>query len=122
MNNEFDPTGKKPNSDGAKLDGGKPCIRTGVIEYFPRALIAFAEVSEYGAKKYLWNGWESVPDGIRRYGDAGMRHAIKAKIEGETDSESGLLHSAQEAWNALARLELILIDKGKKAIEAKKIE
>jgi len=33
---------------------------------------------------------------------------LQENIDGPFDVETGLLHAAQEAWNALARLELIL--------------
>lgn len=46
-----------------------------------------------------------VDDGIARYTDAMDRH----NLEGiESHDDSGLLHAAQVAWNALARLELML--------------
>lgn len=109
---EHDPNGKAPGEPGAKLDAGKSPLRRGALEYFPRALMAVAEVSAFGASKYAWNGWETVPDGVRRYGDAGARHIVKERIEGPYDSDSGLLHAAHEAWNALARLELMLREKG----------
>lgn len=105
---EKDPNGKAPGEPGSKLDAGKSPVRRGLLEYFPRACSAVAEVSAFGASKYAWNGWETVPDGVQRYGDAQQRHAIKAMVEGPIDSDSGLLHAAHEAWNALARLELIM--------------
>jgi hypothetical protein len=105
---ETDPHGKAPGELGSKLDAGKSPVRRGLLEYFPRACLAVAEVSAFGASKYAWNGWESVPDGVQRYGDAQQRHVVKAMIEGTIDSDSGLLHAAHEAWNALARLELML--------------
>jgi hypothetical protein len=108
MSSEIDPTGKKPGEPGAKLDAGKPPIRQGVLEYFPRALREVAKVSAFGAEKYSWGGWGPVPNGITRYGNAMDRHAILAAIEGPLDTDSGLLHASHEAWNALARLELIL--------------
>jgi hypothetical protein len=108
---ELDPNGKQPHEPGAKLDAGKSPVRRGLLEYFPRACLAIAEVSEFGAKKYAWKGWETVPDGINRYGDAQERHVCKAAIEGPIDSETGLLHVAHEAWNALAKLELTLREK-----------
>lgn len=91
-----------------KYDGGKsPCFR-GALSYFPRAISAVAEVSAFGASKYAWKGWESVPDGYNRYSDALVRHLIY-EGEGEVlDPDSGLLHVAHTAWNALARLELLL--------------
>jgi len=101
---EHDPNGKSAHEAGSKLDAGKAPVMRGVLRYFPRALTAVAEVSGFGAAKYTWGGWESVPDGIERYGDALARHAL---IDGP-DAQSGLLHAAHAAWNALARLELIL--------------
>lgn len=108
---EFDPNGKQPHELGAKLDHGKSPVRRGLLEYFPRACLEIANVSARGAKKYAWKGWESVVEGIERYGDAEVRHICKAAIEGEVDSDwenDSVLHAAEEAWNALARLELIL--------------
>ena len=115
---EKDPNGKLPQEPGAKLDHGKAPIRRGVLEYFPRALEEVAKVSEFGAGKYAWKGWMSVPDGINRYGDAEGRHILKAALEGEYDRDSGLLHAAHEAWNALARLELILREKDMEEVES----
>ena len=106
---EFDPTGRAPSTPGAKLDAGKAPILRGVIQYFPLALSAVAEVSAHGAAKYTWKGWQTVPDGINRYGDALARHLVKENL-GMQDEDSGLLHAAHAAWNALARLELIMRD------------
>ena len=105
---ESDPTGKVPGMPGAKLDAGKSPVRRGLLEYFPRACLEVAKVSAGGAKKYTWNGWESVPDGIARYGDAEVRHICEAVINGPIDPDMNLLHAAHEAWDAMARLELVL--------------
>lgn len=105
---EHDPNGRSAHEAGSKLDAGKPPIMRGVVQYFPRALEAVATVSEYGARKYTWGGWESVPDGVARYSDAMGRHIVDETIDGPIDPETGLLHAAQTAWNALARLELML--------------
>ncbi len=105
---EKDPNGTDPHEKGAKLDAGKSRVRKGLLEQFPRACMAVADVSTFGAEKYTWDGWQEVQNGIERYGDASERHVCKAAIEGDTDPDSGLLHAAHEAWNALARLELIL--------------
>lgn len=91
-----------------KYDGGKPSTYRGVVQYFPRAVNAVAEISTFGAKKYAWNGWEAVPDGIARYSDAMVRHLFKEGAGEDVDPDSGLLHAAHLAWGALARLELIL--------------
>lgn len=105
--NEFDPNGKNPKEPGAKLDANKPPIFRGVVGYFPRALAAVALVSAAGAEKYAWKGWESVPDGVNRYSDALCRH-LSVESREFIDPDTRQPHAAQVAWNALARLELIL--------------
>lgn len=108
---EKDPNGLGQHVRGAKMDGGKPPIARGVLQYFPRALQAVANLSLKGAEKYTWKGWESVPDGHNRYSDALARHLLYEEIEGPWDDGeggSGELHATAVAWNALARLELLL--------------
>lgn len=102
-----DPYGKNPHEAGAKLDAGKvrPAL---ILSGMPRALMAVAEVGTYGARKYTANGWKDVPDGVTRYTDAMDRHRLAEGI-GMVDAESGLLHAAHLAWNALARLELLIV-------------
>ncbi len=102
---ELDPNGKGAHDAGSKLDAGK--VFAGVIGDFGMALLAVADVGTFGAKKYTRHGWEVVPDGRARYTDAMWRHLLKEGQE-PTDVDSGLLHEAHMAWNALARLELRL--------------
>lgn len=98
---------------GKKLDVGKSPVTRGVLWYFPRALLAVADVSAYGVKKYDLayedKDWMKVPDGFGRYADAEGRHLIKQSIH-PVDKESNLRHIQMEAWNALAKLELTLIE------------
>lgn len=98
-----------------KYDGGKPCAFRGLVQYFPRAATAVAEISTFGASKYAWAGWEAVPDGINRYSDAMVRHLLKEGAGEDVDPDSGLLHAAHTAWGALARLELMLREKEQNA-------
>lgn len=108
---EKDPHGMSAGAPGAKLDAGKSPVFQGTLQYFPRALLAVADLSAAGAAKYSWKGWEKVPDGENRYGNAMGRHILKEAIEGEYDSEfpgKEILHATEQAWNALARLELML--------------
>lgn len=105
---EQDPNGRSPQQPGAKLDAGKSPVWRGCLDYFPRALEHVAQVSDFGARKYAWKGWESVPDGYARYNDALGRHFTYEAKEGLYDRDSGLLHAAHRAWNALAALELKL--------------
>lgn len=102
---EADPTGRSANEPGAKLDAGKPLA--GVLMDFSLALLAVADVGTFGARKYSRGGWQHVPEGVTRYTDALWRHLLAERHEPH-DQDSGLLHAAQTAWNALARLELML--------------
>lgn len=104
------PAGDDTAAGGTKLDYGKHAVYSLALDYFPRALGAVANVSEYGSRKYAAKGWLKVPNGKVRYSDALGRHLLKEAIEGPyDDGDSGLSHAAQAAWNALARLELMLI-------------
>lgn len=92
---------------GVKFDSGKPRVSL-VLGGFSRALEAVSEVGTFGANKYTDDGWLSVPDGVARYSDAHLRHILKEQQGEVNDPESGLSHAAHTAWNALARLELLL--------------
>jgi len=94
--------------EGKKFDGGKPMVGL-MMKDFSRALVEVAKVSTFGCKKYgTPSGWQNVKDAERRYNDAKCRHMLSKSIE-PFDTESGLLHMAHEAWNALAILELHLM-------------
>jgi len=104
---ETDPTGRDAHELGAKLDAGKlrPSL---VLGGFARALLAVTAVGTFGAVKYTDNGWMQVPQGIDRYDDAKLRHWLKEKAGEPVDFDSQLQHAAHEAWNALARLDLMI--------------
>ena len=107
MTPEKDPLGKSQHEPGAKVDAGK--VRMHLITGgMARALTEVAKVGTMGAAKYTDGGWTEVPDGFRRYEDAQQRHAALRHMDEELDKESGLLHLAHEAWNALAKLDLYL--------------
>lgn len=108
---ERDPTGRDAHAPGAKLDAGKTEFGL-IMQGMPRALRQVARVATYGANKYTRDGWLSVPDGPRRYTDAMYRH-LNAEACGELhDPDTQLEHAAHAAWNALARLELLLREQG----------
>lgn len=106
MATDCDPHGTDAHAPGAKLDAGKPRVAL-ITTGMPRALLAVADVATFGAEKYSTAGWLQVPDGIARYTDAMQRHLLHEAID-ERDPETGFLHAAHAAWNALARLELML--------------
>ena len=80
---------------------------------FARALTAVVEVGTFGANKYTAHGWIGVPNGLARYEDAKLRHMLKRNLGEDRDPDSGLLHLAHEAWNALATLDLYLREQEK---------
>lgn len=91
---------------GKKHDQGKvqPDL---ILRDMSREIMAVAEVATFGASKYTAGGWLHVDDAVNRYRNAKQRHMLLGATEGY-DEESGLLHAAHEAWNALAVLELML--------------
>jgi len=96
-----------------KYDAGKSPITQGCLQYFPKALAAVGLVSKYGSEKYnvpySERNWYGLPDGFNRYTDGLGRHLV-AEGDYAYDGESHLLHAAHCAWNALARLEILLAD------------
>jgi len=93
-----------------KTDKNKP-IAGAMYADFPHAVTSVIEVATQGMNKYSRSGWLDTPDGIVRYTDAMHRHLL-AEQRGEIyDKESRLRHATHAAWNAMARLELILREK-----------
>lgn len=104
---ETDPNGLDQHAAGAKLDSGKPRLGL-VLLGFSRALHAVGKVGTYGANKYTDNGWMEVENGEQRYTDAMLRHLLREAIGEHLDPDTNLHHAAHAAWNALARLDLML--------------
>lgn len=104
---EHDPFGLSAHVPGAKLDAGKirPAL---VLGGFARALKEVARVGTYGAQKYTENGWVLVANGVDRYDDAMLRHWLDEHSGVELDRDTELRHAAHAAWNALARLDLLV--------------
>lgn len=102
-------------TSSSKDDVGKRMVSSLVFGYFPRALRAVAEVSEYGMRKYNADpgdrGFLDVDDAERRYTDALGRHLLE-DLEGQVinHEDGGVRVDAQIAWNALARIEYRLIE------------
>ncbi len=87
-------------------------LYSGVIKYFPRALLEVAHVSVVGGEQHApgqplhWVQGKSMD-----HLDCVMRHLAEhsAGIEKDTD---GLLQLAKTAWRVLAELETVLKEKG----------
>lgn len=100
--------GAKDTAGGAKFDQGK--VRPSLILHgFPRAIEAVAEVGMYGLTLHEEGSWKDVPNGLQRYRDALQRHLLMHATE-DRDKGSGLWHEAHLAWNALAVLELRMLE------------
>jgi len=79
-------------------------ICTGVLDYFPAALAAVAKLSKLGNDKHNpgeplhWTREKSMD-----HADCIARHLID---RGAIDPETGLSHTVQIAWRALAMLQI----------------
>lgn len=96
---------------GVKLDDGK--VDMTYLRYFPQALKWVCKVCELGAIKYTRGGWKTVLNGEQRYEAAALRHALRISEDEDNwiehfNSDENLMHVAQQAWNSLAQLELMI--------------
>ena len=95
---------------GKKYDSGKSMVGT-LCRVFPRALLGIGQCIEFGTRKYPKpDNWKLVDGAFTRYQDSMMRHYLKFLAGQEKDSETNLLHLKHMVWNALAILELYLMD------------
>jgi hypothetical protein len=87
-------------------------VATGVVDYFPDALVAIAELSRIGNDKHNPGKplhWARGKGGNNA--DELMRHFIE---RGTVDQDDGVRHSVKVAWRALALLQLEI--EGAKAV------
>ena len=95
---------------GKKYDNGKSMVGT-LCRVFPRALLGVGQCIEFGTHKYPNpDNWKLVDGAFTRYQDSMMRHYLKFLAGQEKDSETNLLHLKHMVWNALAVLELYLME------------
>ena len=98
------------NGKGKKYDSGKSMVGT-LCRVFPRALLGVGQCIAFGTKKYPKpDNWKLVDRAFTRYQDSMMRHYLKFLAGQEKDSETKLLHLKHMVWNALAVLELYLME------------
>jgi hypothetical protein len=80
-------------------------LASGLLDYFPLALVEVARVSWWGSKQHHpdepmhWDRTKSAA-----HGDSLMRHFLQRG----TNDDDGMRHSAKCAWRALAILQLEL--------------
>ena len=80
------------------------------------------KVSTAGAEKYGENTWQNLPDGYNRYKAAMFRHLVHYEKGELIDEETGCLHIAQVAWNAIAMLHCALKDSKKVVFKELELE
>jgi|TARA_R110002110_G_scaffold39123_1_gene126844 hypothetical protein len=88
-------------------------IFSGVLNYFPLAIVAVAEASQKGNDQHNPNKplhWDRSKSGDEL--DALARHLMEA---GTVDTD-GIRHSAKVAWRALANLQKELEQAGEQAV------
>jgi hypothetical protein len=98
-------------TDSAERKGLPVC--TGVIDYFPDALLAVAELSRKGNDKH--NPGQPLhwaKDKSNDHADCIVRHLID---RGTIDPEDGVRHSTKVAWRALALLQIEIETEREKA-------
>lgn len=101
---------KQLHLPGMKYDEGKPNLSL-VFGGFNKALLDVGYIGTFGARKYTPNGWKDVDNLYERYSSALLRHmfaAMSSRVKDIYDNETGRLHLAHVAWNALALTEHML--------------
>ena len=102
---------KQLHLPGMKYDEGKPNLSL-VFGGFNKALLDVGYIGTFGARKYTPNGWKDVENLYERYSSALLRHmfaAMSPRVKDIYDNETGRLHIAHVAWNALALTEHLQI-------------
>ena len=81
-------------------------------ELLPLTLIEkIVEVYTAGARKYGPNKWQGLDNGYDRYKAAMLRHLVEYEKGNTIDLDTGCLHLAHVAWNAIAMLYCSLNEK-----------
>jgi len=91
---------KNDKDDKGKIRASLP------LDYFPRAILAVAQVCEDAIHEYGENTWAGYENALQRYKDADIRHKLAMAGGEEYDRKSGLPHTWHRAWNCLAIAEL----------------
>lgn len=94
--------------DAGKLPVGE------IYKQFPNAIEEVARVIAFGATKYESHSWIKIDDFENRAFNSLNRHLLAQHAHRvRFDPESGCMHLAHAAWNALAMLEYVLTAAGR---------
>ena len=99
-----------------KQDQGKPDMR--MLRHLKHSLIAIVGIMQAGAIKYEEGGFVNVPDGLKRYDSALIRHWLEDPASPVDDMQEyadqlgvEITHDMAVAINALFKLEIRLREK-----------
>lgn len=107
MEQQYKNMDKKEELKGKRYDVGKS--RMSLVPFV--AIRALGDVYAYGESKYAsWNWTKGMK--WSRMSDAMLRHYERFSMGEARDPESGLLHSAHMAWNAIGLLTYELLSLG----------
>lgn len=96
---------------GSPQDGKKNDRLDGKLrwELLPLPLMEeVVRVYTAGAGKYGPDNWQRLDNGYERYEAALLRHLNEAQKGNMIDADTGCLHVAQVAWNAIAMLHFVM--------------
>ena len=96
---DMTPEERRNAPEGLRFNAGKNQLNL----VPPDALWALGEVFTKGAEKYAANNWLKGMDWSKVEGCM-MRHLLKYQMGEDRDEETGCLHMAHVAWNAMAIL------------------
>lgn len=92
-------------NDSVKNDEKDGKIRMDLIPL--PVLEEIAKVFTAGAKKYGENRWQNLDNGYERYKGALLRHLTEIEKGNEIDADTGCMHIAQVATNAIFMTQII---------------
>ncbi len=99
---EADPNGRDPHTS---TDSRVSLV----MSQYPRAIHAIGRVEAFCFSEHGPDNWKAAPDSLERATNSMYLHLLGEHSGELRDSKSDLLHAAHAARNAIARLELLLI-------------
>lgn len=87
--------------------------RVSLLYSLGEALLAVSEVLTYGAQKYEPESWKQPPFKAEDYLNADGRHTLAIGNGELRDPETGMLHAAHKACNALMYLWYVIREHGR---------
>lgn len=103
-------------NEGKKNDVKDNKVRMDLLPW--PELEEIGKVFTAGAKKYGPNNWQNLENGYERYKGAMLRHLTEVEKGNEVDEDTGCLHIAQVATNAIFMLHFKMEEHKRKMINS----